>query len=83
MNLRETIIAVMIESDVAAENDPAADDYDSKLDALLDWLDTNAEHIATRSKADAYDQERDRYIGDDIEADVIRGLVAVLRQDTK
>ena len=68
MNLREEIIAVMIQSDMAAERDKRADDYDIKLDALLDWIDTNAERIA-----DDPDHTGDA---------VIRYLVVVLQERT-
>jgi len=74
MNLRREAIETLF------PDQPGPNTY--RLDALLDWLDTNAERIERQSKLDAYDIEHDRWIGDDVEADEVRRLVAVLRGNT-
>ena len=58
-------------------------EWDSEaLDALLDWLDDNADRIARRSRANAHDPIYDRYVADDVEPQEIRALVVALREDT-
>jgi len=83
MNIRQEAIDQLVSS--FAEHFPYTPRrlYTARvLDTWLDWFDANAEHIAQVSKEAAYDTARDRWVGDDVEVDEIRAVVAVLREDT-
>ena len=52
------------------------------LAALLYWLDMNAERIDVWSHDLAFDSVLDEWVAPYCEADAVRGLVAVLREDS-